>query len=256
MSHWNGTRLIGHLWVIFLLTAVTAVAQSPLVISYQAYCQDGDRPVMGVHDVHIAWYDRGYGGQPVHRETHRVTIEKGLINLSLGSVAGLPTALIHAGEAWIGMSIDDGVEFEPRTRLVTVPYAMIADTARVAGSLAPNVTGLVTSLNEIAGPVWITSDSTIAIRRTDNVLTFSSRTDTGICEQGSINGDGRRHRFEITPLTPITPSVRMHAVVLTSGDETIPCAVSNIDPARNSVTVTTAVTLQSTETLMWYLLSP
>jgi hypothetical protein len=242
--------------VTILLAVVTAVAQSPQVISYQAFCQDGDRPLMGVHDVHIHWYDRGYGGQPVHQESHRVTIEKGLVNLSLGSIAGLPTALIRAGEAWISMSIDDGPEFEPRTRLVTVPYAMIADTARVAGSLSADVTGLVTSLNEIAGPVWITSDSTISIRKTDNVLTFSSRTDASIREQGSIAGDGRRHRFEITPLTSITPAVRMHVEVLTSGDETIPCAVTQIDVTRNVVVVTTAVTLQSTETLMWYLLTP
>jgi hypothetical protein len=154
---------------------------------------------------------------------------------------------------YLGITIDDDDELSPRTALTVVPYALNAMHAETAVALDREVTGVVTSVNEVAGNVRIMGDATTRVTKTGNVITISSLASKQPIS-GSVTPDGRSSTFLVRPNTTLTSSSRITATVVTPTGESIGCSVVSIDPSANTFTIRTAAVLLPSERLYWFLL--
>jgi len=225
-------------------------AQVPRLLTVQLYLENSGVPMSGRRTIDVRWYDVVSGGNPLFNESIDVDVELGIASVILGSTKPLPDTLLLKGQIWLGITVDGGIELSPRTILASVPYAIVADRARIAQALAPEVTGVVTSVNEIAGVVRIEGDNGIRVSRNGHVLELSS---DRIVERGSVPGSNAEHVFLIRPAATLTPSMYIDVHVKTDGS-TIACFVKDVDITTNTITVVTSAPLLSTESLEWMLM--
>src|SRR5208337_1253600 len=96
------------------------------------------QPLTGLVGITFALYSEQQGGAPLWLETQNVQLDShGNYTVQLGSTLanGLPSQLFATGEArWVGVQIS-GQEEQPRTLLLSVPYAMKALDAQTVGGL-------------------------------------------------------------------------------------------------------------------------
>lgn len=163
--------------LIILSLGAGAYGQVPRQISYQGLVvgAGGQHISDGSHDFEFKIYDSPTGSVPLYAETQvNVQTNAGIFNVILGTVAPFPALLNFDRQYWLGIAIDGTPEIQPRTALTSAPYALNAGTAEVAKGIAPDASGVVTSLNEIDGPVRIINqDSSISIAQSGNVITLS-----------------------------------------------------------------------------------
>ncbi|HYM21129.1 MAG TPA: hypothetical protein VEW28_09020 [Candidatus Kapabacteria bacterium] len=165
-----------------ILTGLTAfcprfvLAQIPRQISYQGLIvTPGGTPISdGQHTITITLYDAPTGGTQLYTETQNTQTNHGLFNVIIGAVNPIPTSLDFGNQYWLGVSVDGGAEMSPRTALTAVPYALHAQIAEEAKGFASNARGVVTSINEVDGPIRIVGDSTTNIQMNGKVLTISA----------------------------------------------------------------------------------
>lgn len=156
--------------------ASAALAQIPREISYQGLVLGpGGQPVSdGQHTIDVRFYNTATGGLALYSETQTVVTTGGIFSMRIGTVNPIPVSLTFDERYWLGLSVDNTAELVPRTPFTSAPYALSAVTADVARSVSPDAIGVVTSVNEIDGPVRIVNDdSTIRIVQTGNVITLS-----------------------------------------------------------------------------------
>lgn len=168
----------------YLLLALVAVlplgslfAQAPRTMTYQGILTDptGGLPPDGAHTLTLNLYEGATGGTAIYTEMHSaVPVVKGLFNIIIGSQVSLPPTLRFDRAYFLGVSIDNGVELSPRTALSAVPYALYANVAAQAQSLAPGATGVVTSLNGKDGSVTLKGGGSTIINRNGDTITISS----------------------------------------------------------------------------------
>jgi hypothetical protein len=109
----------------------TTIAEVPKLINYQGSLTDdtGSPVADGDYNMVFTIYDSESGGsglwysgiQPVH-------VENGQFSYLLGSVNPLSQALFEDTARWLGIKVGSDPEIDPRTRLVTVPYAFRVQT--------------------------------------------------------------------------------------------------------------------------------
>lgn len=160
-----------------LLPAAAAVAQIPRTISYQGVLTDpsGNLVPDGSYTIGVRLYDAATGGSPVYFETHAsVAVVRGVFNLIIGSVTPLPSGLSFDRAYFLGVTVNNGPEFTPRTALTAAPYALYAATAGEAKALAPGATGVVTSLNGVSGALRLRGAGSTTINRNGDTITISS----------------------------------------------------------------------------------
>ena len=112
-------------------------AAVPRLINFSAKATDAQgKPAPGVAGVTFSIYKDQYEGSPLWMETQNVQADlKGNYTVQLGanSPQGLPLELFMAGEArWLGVRVNGGEE-QPRTLLLSVPYALKAADAETLG---------------------------------------------------------------------------------------------------------------------------
>jgi hypothetical protein len=94
------------------------------------------KTIAGIAGVTFSIYKDQYEGAPLWMETQNIQADaKGNYTVHLGasSSQGLPVELFIGGEArWLGVRINDGAE-QPRTLLLSVPYALKAVDAETLG---------------------------------------------------------------------------------------------------------------------------
>lgn len=100
---------------------------------------DGGQVVGGAHDITIRLYANEVGGNPLFEEVHpAVDFFDGYYSVSIGSIEDLSESLFLRPSLYLGISIDDGRELEPRTPIVKVPAAFVANVAaNVTGDITP-----------------------------------------------------------------------------------------------------------------------
>jgi hypothetical protein len=166
------------LWLALLLvvTSNVALAQIPREISYQGIVIDGSgNPIRdGLHTLEVSFYDQPFGGTVLHGETFSTDFKTGIFNVILGSQIPFPNSLQFDKRYYLGVSVDGGVEMAPRTPLTAAPYAIRAGSADVAKSVSTDARGVVTSLNELDGPVRIVGDTTIRVSQNGQVISLSA----------------------------------------------------------------------------------
>jgi hypothetical protein len=99
------------------------------------------KPLAGTVGVTFSIYKDQEGGAPLWMETQNVQPDKaGHYSVTLGSTSsqGLPASTFASGEArWLGVQVQGQAE-QPRTVLMSVPYALKAADAETIGGLPPS----------------------------------------------------------------------------------------------------------------------
>src|SRR5579863_4324325 len=116
---------------------VTANAVVPPVIKFSGVLTDtSNKPLTGTVGVTFSLYQEALGGAPLWVETQNVTPDKtGHYSVMLGSAStrGLSGGAFASGEArWLGVQAQGQAE-QPRTMLMSVPYALKALDAETIG---------------------------------------------------------------------------------------------------------------------------
>lgn len=155
------------------LLSIPAMAQLPRQISYQGVLTTSAGTPLpdGNHTILIKLYD---GGSNVYSETHNVSTVRGVFNVVIGSVTPIPASLSFENQYMLGITVDGGTEFSPRTPLTAAPYALNSAMAMQAKGLAPGATGVVTSVNGASGDITFQGGGGTTVNRSGNTITISS----------------------------------------------------------------------------------
>lgn len=229
------------------LTAV--VAQVPPVITIPVFLEEGGVPVNGQRTIDVRWYTASAGGSAIYSESNTTTVDQGVAVLTMGTIVPISDSLLLQGPIWVGVSIDGGPELVPRTFLASVPYALLAQRSLVAESLAPEVTGVVTSLNELGGAIRLIGGKGATIRRDgSNLVVDVAR----VIESGTVTGEKGVYSYTIAPLNILEPDVVIHADV--EAESHITTRIRSIDVVANTFTIETSAPLLTTEQIRWRLI--
>ena len=111
--------------LIFLLFFVSIIcfAQVPRQITYQGIV-DSSATINGNRPMRFKIYDDVTGGNLLWTEDHSVAITEGHFQVVLGSIT--PLDLPFDKPYWLGISIKNAPELEPRTALTSVAYSINA----------------------------------------------------------------------------------------------------------------------------------
>jgi hypothetical protein len=199
-----------------------------------------------MHTLTLRWFDVVAGGVALHSENLEVDVAEGIATVQAGSAVPLPVGLLRRGQLWIGISVDGGPELVPRTVLASVPYALMAERALVAEALAPEVTGVVTSVNEIAGAVEVVGGLGVRVQRTGHTLTLSA---DGAIARGVEPGVRGQHLYRITMPKPLPSPITISATV--RSDTFVGVSVAEVDVAAGTFTLVTSAPLLDTESIEW-----
>lgn len=197
--------------VIFLaIMAQGAYAQIPREISYQGMVIGaGGQPIAdGQHTIDVRFYDVAIGGTVLYIESHDVETKGGIFSITIGSVTPMPASLAFDRQYWIGLSVDRDIEMTPRTALTSAPYALNSLTADMAKGVSQDAVGVVTSVNEIDGPVRIINeDSTIRIFQVGNVITLSMNCPPiqNLSFENILSGMNRGQNLEVGDSSTLKP---------------------------------------------------
>lgn len=135
-------RLLFALFTWTLLVAATglhgrAEAAVPALVQYQGYLTDlAGQPLDGAHQLGFALYADSIGGSALWQEAHpNVVVSSGAFATLLGTTSPLSAVYFSGALMWLETRVD-GTPLAPRRSLASVPYALRAAQADVAGSLA------------------------------------------------------------------------------------------------------------------------
>ncbi len=118
-----------------LLCGGAAQATVPVrQISYQGKLTQAGQAVNSTLSITFRLYDAASGGTMLWSETQSVAVGNGLYAVQLGSVT--PLNLAFDAPYYLGVQIGSGAEMTPRQALSSVPYAMLANTANTATTVA------------------------------------------------------------------------------------------------------------------------
>src|SRR5580700_7645355 len=142
-------KLYVSVWFLLICSAVSLCAQQaalavanavvPPVVKFSGVLTDtNNKPVTGTVGVTFSLYQQSQGGAPLWVETQNVIVDKtGRYTVMMGSSSsqGLPSDVFNSGEArWLGVQVQGQAE-QPRTVLMSVPYALKAADAETVGGL-------------------------------------------------------------------------------------------------------------------------
>jgi hypothetical protein len=112
-------------WLLGFVLVPFAAHASSFDLAWQARLVDGaGNAVNGSHDVTVRLYD-GSGALLATRPFTAVSFQDGFASLALSA---MDTSWFH-GEVTVGVALDAGAEWSPRTPLVSVPRAHVAKVA-------------------------------------------------------------------------------------------------------------------------------
>lgn len=137
-----------HFFLLFVLITILFSngllnSQVPEVISYQCYIKDqNNTPLNGVYALNFSLYDKVDATQKLWNEVMDVAFANGYANVYLGQLSPLSN-LDFSKQYWLGIAINGSQEFQPRTPLASVPYAMIAKTVDASSGAEGNVLTIV-----------------------------------------------------------------------------------------------------------------
>ncbi len=114
-----------------------ADAAVPTLVQYQGFLTDlAGQPLDGEHALEFALYADSIGGTPLWQEAHPgVVVAGGAFATLLGTTSPLGTGYFSGALVWLETRVD-GTPLAPRRSLASVPYALRAAHADIAGGLA------------------------------------------------------------------------------------------------------------------------
>lgn len=232
--------------ILLALASVAAQAQVPKIVSIPLAIESPDLRE-GAFEVTIRWYDDAALGSLHGVETTSIVINHGHTTIVLGNASPLPADLLERGRAWISVQFSGYAEPELRYPVYPHAFSQTAAYALVAASLDPRATGLVTSINELAGAVELVGGRGVTITRAGRTIAIESGSHT---EQGVINGDGITSEFTVRLSdTTLLGEVLTSSV---SGSPDLIVTSSEFDPINRFYRIITSAILTPRETLRWH----
>jgi hypothetical protein len=221
------------------LAAANAVV--PPVIKFSGALTDvNSKPLTGTVGVTFSLYKESQGGAALWLETQNVTADKtGHYSVMLGSTTsqGLPSEVFASGEArWLSVQAQGQAE-QPRTVLMSVPYALKAADAETIGGLPPSAFMLAVPPSSNSGS--ISSDGSSSSASAAPPAT-SKVTTTG----GAVN---------VLPLWTTATNIQSSTITQTGSGTTAKIGIGTTAPSvtldvKGSETVRGALTLPTTGT--------
>lgn len=137
-----------------------ALAAVPTLVQYQGFLTDlAGQPLDGAHDLSFALYADSTGGVPLWEEAHPgVPVSDGAFATLLGTSSPLGTGYFSGALRWLETRVD-GTPLAPRRSIASVPYALHAAQADVAGALASGGPAFVHTPDPRAGCPLVTPAS-------------------------------------------------------------------------------------------------
>ena len=154
-------------------------SQIPRTISYQGLLvSPSGIPISNaIHVLRISLYDAVGSAIPTFSESIPTLTKNGLFSVIIGEKNPIPQSVDFSSQYWLGVAVDGDAEMSPRTALTSVPYALHAEVAERAKYLSSDAKGVVTSINEVDGPIRIVGDSTAKVTQNGRVITISALPD-------------------------------------------------------------------------------
>ena len=117
---------IAVLCVLWVLCGSTAYSAVPNLINYQGRLTTaGGAPATdGIYTVRFRVYSDSTGASPLWEETQPIQVNGGLFTAVLGGTTVIPDTLFNATDRFLGIKVNLDGELSPRTRLLSVPYAL------------------------------------------------------------------------------------------------------------------------------------
>lgn len=234
-------------YLLVFLLAASAWGQVPQQTSMQIYLSENGIPLQGTRQLTVRWYTVPVGGVAENSEVLQAVFSDGYASLVLGSLNPVSDTMLMRGTVWVGLQLDVAPEYSPRTMVLSAPFARVAQRAIEAQSLSKEVTGVVTSVNEIAGNVMLVGGQGVTVQRAGPVITISNLDKV---ETGEIFGSGSQFQFQIIPSTKITSTTSVTLQVV-SATTCISACITLLDVMTNTIHVSTAAALGVAESLRW-----
>ena len=131
----NPIPLSGLVVAVAAVLLSVAVADVPHLINYQGRATDADgQPLNGPCSIKFKIYGSESGTDSLWSSGFQtVTVVNGLFAYELGSHGEVPASVFESGDPrWLGVTVGTDTELEPRTQLLSVPYAYHAESADTA----------------------------------------------------------------------------------------------------------------------------
>jgi len=117
------------LFIVAALFSARLMSQTsndvPRIISYQGQIITNGLAMNGTHTITATLYSDPHGKNSVWQGSYDAVVTNGIFNITLGSgKTPLPDVALINRSLWIGISVDNGEEMQPRTQLSSSPYAL------------------------------------------------------------------------------------------------------------------------------------
>jgi len=129
------------LFFVLMILSGIAMGQVPQLINYQALLIDpatGQSVPDDTYLIAFSLYNVASGGSIIWTEAHNVVTKNGLYSVLLGSVAPLTPEILSGPEKYLGIKVSGDPELTPRSRLVSVAYARIAESISGLSNVFPS----------------------------------------------------------------------------------------------------------------------
>ncbi|MBN1754773.1 hypothetical protein JW877_01030, partial [bacterium] len=119
----------------YIIISITLVYPVPLEMNFQGRISDTlGVPIEGSRNITFEIYESPAGGARIWFETRTLSFYSGLFNVRLGEVNPIPASIFDGNVFYLQM-VFEGENLEPRTALISMPYAFrsqLADTGLYA----------------------------------------------------------------------------------------------------------------------------
>jgi hypothetical protein len=126
--------LLGMLAAVFVLLSASIASAVPPSIDYQGFLQDSEtgEPMTGQHTLTVRLFAEVTGGSELWAEVDTTSVDGGVFSTRLGDANPLTLSLFADPTLFLEVTVD-GVTLDPRTMLVSVPFAFQAERADSTG---------------------------------------------------------------------------------------------------------------------------
>ncbi|MBN2000236.1 hypothetical protein JW935_21985 [candidate division KSB1 bacterium] len=180
----RNSRFLPTCFFCILISSLCVFAQVPRLISYQGVLTDESGIAVPDTSCNFTFrlYDNEQNGQLLWTETQAVIVKNGLLSVALGRVQSLD--LPFDRPYWLGVSIGNGSELQPRIAFTSSPYSL---RAAYVDSLAWDSIGsehlktgaVVKSINKLTDHVSLVAGQNIMITQHLDTLKISGMIGNG-----------------------------------------------------------------------------
>lgn len=201
----------------------------------------------GWYTITLRFYAHASSQEVLAQEELQGRFHGGYCHVTAGRSIELPESFLRSATAAVGFAIDGSIERLPRISVARQQFSETARNALNAQSLDPGFTGLVTSINEIAGHISMIGRDGVRVERDGSQLIIRYQASKRI--RGIISGNNINHQFTISPGIELNDGQRVFAYVTNSTTHIDVSADINI--LEGTIILTAAAPLLASERLVW-----